>query len=106
MSDSKDNVTGLDDGNDSGMIKLVSKDAKDFIIEKKYAFISNLVKTSMENGNCCHISTMWFILSTLSLSFVSVFLLPSSSIYFVVSWLSFPALILFPCFLCELVLPL
>jgi hypothetical protein len=31
-------------------VKLVSKDGKEFLIEKKFAFVSNLIKTSLENG--------------------------------------------------------
>jgi len=45
-SDKAEAVGGLDD--DGGSIKLISKDTKDFSLEKKFAFISNLVKTSME----------------------------------------------------------
>jgi len=40
-----DNLS-LDD--ESGNIKLNSKDGKDFQVDKKYAWVSNLVKTSME----------------------------------------------------------
>jgi len=46
MTDKAEAGLSLDD--DSGTIKLISKDAKDFTVDKKYAFISNLVKTSME----------------------------------------------------------
>jgi len=47
MSDAKVESLSLDD--DSGSIKLVSKDGKEFSVEKKFAFISNLVKTSMDS---------------------------------------------------------
>lgn len=50
MSDSKNKV--LDDDKDSGkMIKLVSKEKKEFTLERKYSFISTLVKTSLENDD-------------------------------------------------------
>jgi len=39
----------LEGGDDGGVIKLVSKDGKDFTLERKNAFISALVKTSIEN---------------------------------------------------------
>jgi hypothetical protein len=39
------------DDESGGIIRLVSKDGKEFPIEKKYAFVSNLVKTSMDSGN-------------------------------------------------------
>jgi hypothetical protein len=32
------------------LIKLVSKDGRDFAVERKYAFVSTLIKTSMEQG--------------------------------------------------------
>lgn len=32
------------------IIKLISKDEKEFSIKKEYAFISNLVKTSLDSG--------------------------------------------------------
>jgi len=38
----------LDDDASSGTIKLTSKDGREFTVQKKYAFISNLVKTSMD----------------------------------------------------------
>ena len=38
----------LDDGSCEGTIKIVSKDGGVFTVEKKYAFVSNLVKTSMD----------------------------------------------------------
>jgi len=44
-------VSGLDGDVDSGMIKLTSKDAKEFTIDRRFAFISTLVKTSMEADN-------------------------------------------------------
>jgi len=47
-----DGIGGLDDEDDSGTIKLTSKDGpnkKAVDIEKKHAFISVLVKTSIEN---------------------------------------------------------
>jgi len=49
MSDAKVESLSLDD--DSGVIRLISKDGKEFPIEKKYAFISNLVKTSMDSDS-------------------------------------------------------
>jgi len=48
MSADDNKVSGLDDDSVSGSISLVSKDSKDFSLDKKYAFISNLVKTSMD----------------------------------------------------------
>jgi len=45
MSDGKAESLTADD--DSGTINLISKDSREFTIEKKYAFVSNLVKTSM-----------------------------------------------------------
>jgi len=50
MSDKKDDgkVESLSLDDDVGTIKLVSKDGKDFSLEKKYVFISTLVKTSLE----------------------------------------------------------
>jgi len=45
MTDLK--IEGLDD--DVGTIKLTSKDGREFVIEKKFAFISNLVKTSLDS---------------------------------------------------------
>jgi len=43
-------ATSLDSGNDSGPLKLVAKDGKtSFEVDKKHAFVSNLVKTSLEN---------------------------------------------------------
>lgn len=43
---------GLDDDKDAGKpLKLVSKDKKEFTVERKQAFISTLVKTSLENDD-------------------------------------------------------
>jgi len=43
---------GLDDDKDSGKpLKLSSKDKKEFVVERKFAFISTLVKTSLENDD-------------------------------------------------------
>jgi len=43
---------GLDDDKDASKpLKLVSKDKKEFIVERKMAFISTLVKTSLENDD-------------------------------------------------------
>jgi len=48
--DKKAEVQGLDSGTDSGPLKLVAKDGKTtFEVDKKHAFVSNLVKTSLEN---------------------------------------------------------
>jgi len=47
MTDGKVESLSLDD--EVGTIKLISKDGKEFVIEKKYAFVSNLVKTSMDS---------------------------------------------------------
>lgn len=45
----------LDDDKDSGKpLKLASKDKKEFTVERKHAFISTLVKTSLENGQSPH----------------------------------------------------
>jgi len=45
-------VKGLDDDKDSSKpLKLSSKDKKEFIVERKHAFISTLVKTSLENDD-------------------------------------------------------
>lgn len=38
------------EADDQVMLKLVSKDSKEFLIEKKYALISNLVKITLETG--------------------------------------------------------
>jgi len=43
-------VEGLE-GEEGGQIKLVSKDGKEFQIEKKFAFISTLVKTSLDTDS-------------------------------------------------------
>lgn len=41
----------LDDDASSGKpLKLTSKDKKEFTVERKHAFVSTLVKTSLENG--------------------------------------------------------
>jgi S-phase kinase-associated protein 1 len=46
----KTEAVGLDVGNDTGPLKLVAKDGKtSFEVDKKHAFVSNLVKTSLEN---------------------------------------------------------
>jgi len=42
-------VQGLDAVDDSGSIKLISSDQKEFSVKKKNAFISVVVKTSAEN---------------------------------------------------------
>jgi len=44
-------VEGLGEGEEGGQIKLVSKDGKEFQIEKKFAFISTLVKTSLDTDS-------------------------------------------------------
>jgi len=50
MSDGKDeHVAGLDEDSGAGSVKLLSKDGKEFVIQKKYAYISNLIKTSLEH---------------------------------------------------------
>lgn len=50
--DAKADIKGLDDDKDSGKpLKLQSKDKKDFTVERKHAFISTLVKTSLENDD-------------------------------------------------------
>jgi len=50
--DPKKDVKGLDDDKDSGKpLKLTSKDKKEFVVERKHAFISTLVKTSLENDD-------------------------------------------------------
>ena len=48
--DNKDSTMSLDN-EDTGLppIKLISKDGKEFLIEKKYAYVSNLIKTSLEH---------------------------------------------------------
>jgi len=50
MSDKKDDgkVESLSLDEETGSIKLVSKDGKEYSVEKKYVFISTLVKTSLE----------------------------------------------------------
>ena len=48
MTDGKVESLSLDD--EGGLIKLISKDGREFPIEKKYAFVSTLVKTSLETG--------------------------------------------------------
>jgi len=48
----KTDIKGLDDDKDAGKpLKLSSKDKKDFTVERKHAFISTLVKTSLENDD-------------------------------------------------------
>lgn len=45
-------IKGLDDDVSSGKpLKLSSKDKKEFVVERKHAFISTLVKTSLENDD-------------------------------------------------------
>jgi len=47
-------VASLDDGESGGgasTIRLVSKDQKEFVVEKKHAFVSTLIKTSLEHGS-------------------------------------------------------
>jgi len=45
-------IAGLDDDKDAAKpLKLVSKDKKEFTVERKQAFISTLVKTSLENDD-------------------------------------------------------
>jgi len=50
MADSKEEVLGLD-SDVSGTIKLVSKEGTTFETERKFAFISVLVKTSLETDD-------------------------------------------------------
>ena len=51
-ADPKKDVKGLDDDKDSGKpLTLASKDKKTFIVERKHAFVSTLVKTSLENDD-------------------------------------------------------
>jgi hypothetical protein len=48
----KNENLSLDDSDvSSGSIKLVSKDGREFSLDKKNAFISNLVKTSLDTDN-------------------------------------------------------
>jgi S-phase kinase-associated protein 1 len=50
--DDKKDVKGLDDDKDAKKpLKLSSKDKKEFTVERKQAFISTLVKTSLENDD-------------------------------------------------------
>jgi len=51
MTDGKSGVDSLSLDEESGSIKLISKDGKEFVIEKKFAFVSNLVKTSMDSDS-------------------------------------------------------
>ena len=45
-------IKGLDDDVSSGKpLKLSSKDKKEFVVERKHAFVSTLVKTSLENDD-------------------------------------------------------
>jgi len=46
--DKKDEVGGLSLDDVTGTLKLVSKDKKEFDVERKHAFVSTLVKTSLE----------------------------------------------------------
>jgi len=49
MSDEKKpDISGLDGPEEGIVIKLVSKDGKDFSVDKKFAYISALVKTSLD----------------------------------------------------------
>jgi len=50
VKDEKAQVTGLDEV-ESKPLKLTSKDKKEFPIERKHAFISTLVKTSLETDD-------------------------------------------------------
>lgn len=50
MTDQKVDALSLDDDSVNGSIKLISKDGREFSVEKRFAFISNLVKTSMDSG--------------------------------------------------------
>lgn len=43
-----DEMEGLDSEEPTGTIKLVSKDKKEFVLEKKHSLISTLVKTTLE----------------------------------------------------------
>ena len=48
----------LDDQSCEGSVKLVSKDDKEFSLERKYAFVSNLVRTSMDtDSNATEVSS-------------------------------------------------
>jgi len=50
--DAKPTVKGLDDDKDATKeLRLTSKDKKEFKVERKHAFISTLVKTSLENDD-------------------------------------------------------
>ena len=45
-------VKTIDDDKDSGLpLKLISNDKKEFVVERKHAFISTLVKTSLETDD-------------------------------------------------------
>jgi len=51
-ADAKPAVKGLDDDKDATKeLRLTSKDKKEFKVERKHAFISTLVKTSLENDD-------------------------------------------------------
>ena len=45
-----DKVDGLSLDDDAGNLKLTSMDGKEFELERKSAYISKLVKTSVETG--------------------------------------------------------
>jgi len=53
MTDAKEpiNDLSLDDDDASGTLKLISMDQKEFEVERKSAYISKLVKTSVENDS-------------------------------------------------------
>lgn len=50
MGDSKLSLGGLELGDDNETLKLTSKDEKEFDVIKQHAFISQLVKTSLDTG--------------------------------------------------------
>jgi S-phase kinase-associated protein 1 len=49
MAETKEELAGLSLDDEGGSIKLISKDEEAIDIEKKFAFISKLVKTSLES---------------------------------------------------------
>jgi len=49
--DKKDEVGGLSLDDVTGTLKLVSKDKKEFDVERKHAFVSTLVKTSLDTDS-------------------------------------------------------
>jgi len=51
MAEKKDEVKSLADDDSGKKLKLTSKDKKEFTIDRKCAFISTLVKTSLENDD-------------------------------------------------------